>query len=140
MNPYSSGGSGGGSSIAESILSGVGSLLTYAAKNIDWGSVADSVIDNISDKKTNKGDANAYHKQGCALNEAGRYEEAVEAFNMTIELNPSEVSAYCNKGFALSKLGYYKEALDAYNMAIEIEPSLTSAIENVKKDILKKIK
>ncbi len=51
-----------------------------------------------------------------------RYEEALEAFNKAIEINPKDGYVFSRKGIALGIMGRYEEALEAFNKAIEINP------------------
>ncbi|HUU56717.1 MAG TPA: tetratricopeptide repeat protein [bacterium] len=44
---------------------------------------------------------------------AGLYEQALEAFNRAIELDPAEARALAGKSLALTRLGRYGEALSA---------------------------
>jgi len=60
--------------------------------------------------------------KGAALVVLGRYEEALQAFDKAIELDPQYADAWNNKGVALYELGRYKEALQAYDKAIELDP------------------
>ena len=55
------------------------------------------------------------------LSRKGRYQEAIDAFNRDIELNPEFPDVWHNKGIALEKLGKHKEASEAYNKAAKIE-------------------
>jgi Flp pilus assembly protein TadD/DNA-binding MarR family transcriptional regulator len=49
-----------------------------------------------------------------------RYEEALEAFNKAVKINPKDGYALSRNGVALINLGRYEEALDVFNKAIEI--------------------
>jgi len=51
-----------------------------------------------------------------------RYEEALEAFNKAIEINPKDGYVFSRKGVALGIMGRYEEALEAFNKAIEVNP------------------
>jgi tetratricopeptide (TPR) repeat protein len=53
----------------------------------------------------------------------GKYEDAIDHFNKTIELNPSSSSVYYNKGICLGKSGKYFEAIDCFDKAIELKPN-----------------
>ncbi len=59
-----------------------------------------------------------------------KFEEALEAFNMTLEENPKHEDALFNKGFALGILGKHEEALDVFNMVLEINPKHENALRN----------
>jgi tetratricopeptide (TPR) repeat protein len=50
------------------------------------------------------------------------YEEALEAYERALELNPSHTSTLNNKAVALRKLGRNAEALEVYDELISIDP------------------
>jgi len=55
----------------------------------------------------------------CTL---AKYEQALELYDKTIELDLNDYDAYFNKGLALEELGKYDLALESYNKALELEP------------------
>ncbi len=67
---------------------------------------------------------------GKKLSELGRYEEAVEACDRAIELQPDGALAWKNKGVAFFRLRRYEEALEACDRAIELQPDYASAWKN----------
>jgi len=69
-------------------------------------------------------------EQGNALYDLGKHEEAINAYNKAIELNPKLASAWYNKGVALTNQGKDDEAIVAYDKAIEIDPKHASAWYN----------
>jgi serine/threonine protein kinase len=66
--------------------------------------------------------ADFYHEQGLALEQQGRYEEALQAFEQAIFLNPDFTAPWYHIGYVLGKLNRYIEALKAYEKAIQINP------------------
>ncbi|MGD9779610.1 tetratricopeptide repeat protein, partial [Methanomethylovorans sp.] len=64
----------------------------------------------------------AWDQKGYALNALGRYEEALQACDKAIEIDPNYLYAWSHKGFALYGLGRYDEALQAYDKCIELDP------------------
>ena len=72
----------------------------------------------------------AWYNKGIALDDLGRYEEAIKAYDKAIELKPDYQKAWYNKGIALRKLYSYEEALEAFNKAIEIKPDDHDAWNN----------
>jgi tetratricopeptide (TPR) repeat protein len=54
------------------------------------------------------------------LKKLGRYEEALQAIDKALELNPDYFDAWYNKCVALRKLGRYKEAQIAFKKASEL--------------------
>ena len=70
--------------------------------------------------------------KGSVLIDMGRYEEAKDLYQQTIDLNFSEEPldqyylgrAWIGKGVSLLRLGDYEEALEAFNRSMEAEPRL----------------
>jgi Flp pilus assembly protein TadD len=63
----------------------------------------------------------AYHHH-----QLGKYREAINNFDIAIQLNPNVADSYIGKGPSLEKLGQDEEAIFLYEKAIELNP--TSAI------------
>jgi tetratricopeptide (TPR) repeat protein len=51
-----------------------------------------------------------------------RYQEAVEAFDAMLHIQPDFVDAYIHKGRALQELELYQDALAVFKRALEIDP------------------
>ncbi|MCZ7404513.1 MAG: tetratricopeptide repeat protein [Candidatus Methanoperedens sp.] len=66
--------------------------------------------------------------KGNAFKEAGKYQEALNAFNKAIEFDSSNSNAWENKGIVLSDLGRNQEAFDAINKALELDPDNLNAL------------
>ena len=60
----------------------------------------------------------AHYRKGKALAELKRYEEAVDAYNQTIDFSPKHVGAHFNQGVALAKPGEHQKAVDAFDKTI----------------------
>ncbi len=71
-------------------------------------------------------EANWYNK-GIALYGQGKYDEAIQAFDEAIEINPQNADTWNNKGTALANLGKYDEAIQAFNEAIALDPKYAYA-------------
>jgi tetratricopeptide (TPR) repeat protein len=71
--------------------------------------------------------------KGEALENQGKYREAVEAYDIAIDAAPpipaAKASALTSKGDALMGLGSYQEAYDAYDEAAEISSNSTDDTE-----------
>jgi tetratricopeptide (TPR) repeat protein len=50
--------------------------------------------------------------KGVTLNNLGRYNEAIQAFDAALETHPDQPSILGNKGVALYELGRHEEAID----------------------------
>lgn len=61
-------------------------------------------------------------KLGEAYETAGRYEEAVAAYQKALELKPEEATYNNNMGNALAKLGKIPEAMAAYEKSAALDP------------------
>ncbi|MDD1749907.1 MAG: tetratricopeptide repeat protein [Methanothrix sp.] len=69
----------------------------------------------------NPENARAWEGKGRALYKMGRYEEAIEAFNRSIELCPLDPDAWQGKGEALQALGERFEGRMAMQLAKKLE-------------------
>lgn len=67
--------------------------------------------------------------------QAGKYEEALEQYTITTELEPSWVAAWYLKAYSLEKLNRSGEALAAVNQALVLDPSDRDS-NNLKADVL----
>jgi len=73
--------------------------------------------------------AEAWNNQGVALETQSKYDEAINAFDEAIRINPQFPEAWNNKGMALKHKaqGEYDEALAAFDEAIRINPQFADA-------------
>ena len=62
-----------------------------------------------------------------ALHEMERWDEALEAFEKAIALEPDLPEAWRNKGVALERLNRYKEAQEAFQHLVELTPNNSAA-------------
>ncbi len=63
-----------------------------------------------------------YLDEGVALAMQGKYDEAIQAFDEAIRLDPEDALAWNNKGVALAMQGKYDEAIQAYDETIRLYP------------------
>ena len=79
-----------------------------------------------------EGNANAteLNNKGAALYYQGKYDEAIQAYNKALEINPQFADAWSSKGNALNSLSKYDEAIQACDKAIEINPQFAEAWNN----------
>lgn len=61
---------------------------------------------------------------------AKKWNEALNAFNKAIMLNPQNAEAYFNRGNVYDELGDYKQAVTDYNKAIKLNPIYADAYLN----------
>ncbi|MDF0589688.1 tetratricopeptide repeat protein [Candidatus Methanocrinis natronophilus] len=71
-----------------------------------------------------------WNNKGVALYNLGEYDEAVQAYDEAIRLDPEFAIAWNNKGLALRNLGEYDEAVQAYDEAIRLDPEFAIAWNN----------
>ena len=56
------------------------------------------------------------------MNALGKFQEAIEDYNKTIELNPNYEVIYNDRGVAKANLDNFQEAIEDYNKVIELMP------------------
>ncbi len=66
--------------------------------------------------------ANYWSDLGFNLNEQGKYDEAIQALDKAINIDPQDEAAWNEKSYALHEQGRYDEAIQALDKAIEINP------------------
>jgi tetratricopeptide (TPR) repeat protein len=85
---------------------------------------------NITINVTESNSAYVWYNKGIALNNLGKCDEAIKAFDKAIELNTIYEEAWNNKGIALSNMGKYDEAINAYDEAIKLDQNFSWAWYN----------
>jgi len=73
----------------------------------------------------------AWFVQGRALNELGRLEEAIAAYQQNVRIAPDDVWARNNLGNAYRDSGRPREAMLEYRAAVEIDPDYIQAWHNL---------
>ena len=86
-----------------------------------------TVSQEIETNEPETANAEVWLRKGNALYEQGSYNEAVQAYNRAIMLNPQLETAWFNKGNALYMQGDYNEALLVFDRTIEINPQDANA-------------
>ncbi len=71
-----------------------------------------------------------YYNDGVDLVNAGRYSEAIAAFDQALAIDPSFSEAWYNRGTTLSNLGRYSEALNSLDRAVALNPNYFEAWGN----------
>jgi tetratricopeptide (TPR) repeat protein len=72
----------------------------------------------------------AHINRGVALQDLGRFDEALRSFDVAIALEPSAV-AHMNRGLALRDLKRFPEAIQSLEYALELNPHLEEAKVNL---------
>ncbi|MDD3564681.1 MAG: S-layer protein domain-containing protein [Methanothrix sp.] len=67
-------------------------------------------------------DAAAWFSKGYALDEQGKYVEAIKAYDEATNLDPDYAAAWFSKGYALIERGNYTEAIQVYDEFIRLDP------------------
>jgi len=73
--------------------------------------------------KTNPKDAWAWFTKGRVLDEAGRYDESLSAYNESLKLDPYFSPLWAQKFIVFYELKKYDSALEAIEKAIQLEPN-----------------
>ncbi|MFZ3149172.1 MAG: tetratricopeptide repeat protein [Methanothrix sp.] len=71
---------------------------------------------------TGQRNASDWVDQSVALIKQSKYDEAIQACDKAIELEPEYAMPWNNKGSALAVQGKYNESIPAYDKAIELDP------------------
>ena len=70
--------------------------------------------------------ADAWFSKGFALLQLGKYQEALDALNKALEINPNlpnKAEIWSQTGLALANPGRYLEAVDAFDTSLSINPN-----------------
>ncbi len=73
----------------------------------------------------------AHYYLGLALSGDRRYEEAVEALTVALDLDPTHLQAHVARGDAFLKLGDTGEAMAEYYRAIKLRPEFPPALDGI---------
>jgi Ca-activated chloride channel family protein len=76
-------------------------------------------------------DAALSNKKGLELYEAGRYEEAIAAYQQAVKLKKDYAEAFYNMGDAFLRSGEPKKAIEAYKQALRFKPDMAVAYNNL---------
>ncbi|WP_013324863.1 serine/threonine-protein kinase [Gloeothece verrucosa] len=66
--------------------------------------------------------ATKMYNKGNTLYQLQRYEDALQAYDTSLNINPNNANAWQGKGDTLQALKRYQQALDSYDEAIQIQP------------------
>ena len=68
--------------------------------------------------------------RGRDYSEQGDHENAIEAYDEAIRLNPQSAKAYNNRGIAYGELSQYERAIEDFDEAIRLNPQEPGAYFN----------
>jgi tetratricopeptide (TPR) repeat protein len=97
----------------------------------DWGSIVDALLPIYVDVTGENPllqvtgpalEARELMDKGYSLTELGRLDEALEAYDRAIQLQPDYAWAWARKGRTLRLLNRYTEAIACYDQALTIQP------------------
>jgi len=64
-----------------------------------------------------------YREHADQATQKGKYKEAVDSYDIAIQLDPDDTEAYHRRGLAKSELEQYEEAITDYDIAIRLNPN-----------------
>merc|ERR1719281_1438413 len=70
------------------------------------------------------------YDRGNQFRKLNRFEEALQSYDRTIEIQPDHAQAFNNRGRVLEELNRFEEALQSYDRTIEIQPNHAQAFNN----------
>lgn len=68
--------------------------------------------------------------RGLLQMQSGKIQDAIDAFEQAMKLNPGDSRALMLRGVAAARLGRHETALDYYNRALEIDPGSVEAYQS----------
>ena len=81
--------------------------------------------------RKNPGSTTARYNLGVALQQAGRLEEAIEAYRAALDIDPDDPLVLNNLGIALRLQGRLNEAIEQYRAALRVAPNFARAHTNL---------
>ncbi len=72
-----------------------------------------------------------YNLRGFCCYQLKRHQEAIEAFERALKIDPGSAIDYANIGSNLRELGLKREAIRLYRMALELDPDIDFARDNI---------
>ena len=78
----------------------------------------------------------AYNNYGNALTALGRFDEALAAFDRSLNLRPRYARADYNRGYLLDQLRRFDDAKRSYRQAIECQPDFATPHYQIAHDLI----
>ena len=75
--------------------------------------------------------------KGNELFDEGKYEEAIRAYDKSLEIDPRDTAVYYNKGNSLYALRQFDDAIKWYDKALELDPKYVDALNKQRISIKK---
>ncbi|MBN1363321.1 MAG: tetratricopeptide repeat protein [Syntrophaceae bacterium] len=88
---------------------------------------SDIAITDQSEKANKEDSISKWYEIGCKASDTEQWNEAIDAFNKAIELNPDDIDSYYKRGFVFYELGNFEQAIKDCDRAIEINPQFALA-------------
>ena len=88
-------------------------------------------LEGLSKEDEFKNDDSLYNLIGSAYFDKKEYDNAIEAYQKAVEINPKDDEAYNNMGSAYNHKKEYDNAIEAYQKAVEINPKRDEAYYNI---------
>jgi tetratricopeptide (TPR) repeat protein len=74
--------------------------------------------------------AEDYYKRGLSLRRLNQFDQALEAFNAALALDPSHAEAHNARGIVLASLGRAEDALASFDRALKLKPDYAECSNN----------
>jgi protein involved in polysaccharide export with SLBB domain len=117
--------------VGSSTLVGVGQQTTGAAKPAATAGIGNNDSIAKSDLKTGRADAatdtQRRYDSAMALSEAGKFDDAIQAFKELLKLQPEDAQIHFGMGMTYSKAKAYKDALESFKKAVRFKPDWPEA-------------
>ncbi|MGD1851828.1 MAG: tetratricopeptide repeat protein, partial [Cyanophyceae cyanobacterium] len=94
----------------------------YSEVRQELDRLKDAVTVQAMQGQSNDSDPQLWYARGNALDELGRYEEAIAAYERTLEADPKFYAAWGNRGYCLDRLGRYRGAIASFDQALRLKP------------------
>ena len=69
------------------------------------------------------------YEVGFDLMKAGKFLQAIEAFEKAISADPEHAMAYTNMAYSYRRMGQFERAIELYRKALDMQPDLAEAHE-----------